>query len=114
MRTLPLLAIVGVSACLPPASPVQQGQDAERELACVVKDWGKPIEVVAHDCTKDSIQLAIDLIADGAVLLGLERQPNPYVADPRVQASMRARFSDGGPAASAPVTGTGSAGQPAK
>ena len=106
-----LAAIVFSASCLPPPSPAQQIRDGETAAACVFRDWGQPIDVIAHDCTQGVVDVAIDLIADGAALLGAHGVSNPYATDARVQTSMRARFSrDGG--TPAPVTGTGTAGEP--
>ena len=106
-----LAAIALCAACLPPASPAQQLHDGEQAVACVVRDWGKPVETIATDCTQGVVQVAIDIIADVGALRGARNLPNPYADDPRVQASLRARFADGG--VPAPATGAGSAGQPA-
>ncbi len=109
-----LVAIALCVSCGPPPSPAQQIKDGETALACVVRDWGKPIDVVARDCTQGVVDVAIDLIADGATLLAAHGAPNPYAADPRVQQSIRARFSgDAGSVATAPAMGAGPAGQPA-
>jgi hypothetical protein len=109
-----LAAIALSAACLPPPSPAQQVRDGEAAVACVVRDWGKPVDVVARDCTQGVVDVAVDLIADGVALLAAHGAPNPYAADPRVRDSIRARFAgDAGSGATAPATGAGPAGQPA-
>lgn len=111
MTRLSLAAIALSAACLPPASPGKQLQDGETAVACISREWGQPIDVLAKDCTGSVVEVAIDIIADIGVLLPRDA-PNPYATDARVQSSMRARFSDGG-ALPAPATGAGSAGTPA-
>jgi hypothetical protein len=53
-----------LSACLPQPSPAKQASDAAAVTACVTKDWGQPIVVVAADCFGGVVTLAEDGIAD--------------------------------------------------
>ena len=106
-HSLAAAALALAVACLPPPSPAQQLQDGETAIACVSREWGQPIDVLAKDCAGGVVTVVVDIIADISVLLPHDAS-NPYANDARVQKSVRARFADGG--APAPGTGPGPAG----
>lgn len=83
----------------PPASPVSQVQAGETLVACVANDWGKGVDAIIADCGPDVGPVVIDIIADGAILLGKEGTVSKYAAEPRVAASMKRKTTpttDGG------------------
>lgn len=87
------VVVATLLSCLPAVSPAQQEQDAAALLACAQRDWGKPVEVMAHDCTQDAVDVAIDVVADVVVLFGTastdagaDAGANSYASEPRVQA----------------------------
>ena len=64
-----MLITWAVAACLKPVSPAQQAQDAQAVEACVQKDWGQPLGVIAGDCYQGILTLAEDGVADIEAIL---------------------------------------------
>lgn len=86
-------------ACLPPVSPAQQEADAAALANCVAANWGQPVAVVAAQCTKDSIVVAEDVIADIEAAIEIAQEKNagagrlnpstfPYLDNPDIMAKI--------------------------
>lgn len=95
MKILALFPLLLV-ACSGAPAPAQQAQDGAALYACIQKDWDAGIKQVAHDCTGDAEDVAIDVVTDIASLMashgGDAGAPPAAAADPRVQAKLAARM----------------------
>jgi len=66
-----------LAACLPQPTAAQQEQAGAQLLACVVANWGQPVQAIAVACTGNEIAVAEDIIADvEAALAGGAIWPN--------------------------------------
>jgi hypothetical protein len=102
MRTAICFIALAAAACFPQPTPAQQEADAAALANCVASDWGKPVAVVAADCTKDSVTVAEDVIADIEAATEIAAEKNaasgrlnpstfPYLDNPNIMAKVAAK-----------------------
>ncbi len=93
--TFVLPIVLLTAGCVQAATPAA---DAGKLAACVLADWGKPVETVAHDCTNDAVPLAIDIIAILSETLSKSPTGAPAAQAYRGDARVMARWAALAPA----------------